>query len=61
VLFIVGKQDSRISAQKLIDQAILPSYSEVHVLDYVGHMGFIEARAETQNAIFHFAKKIYPK
>ncbi len=61
VLFIVGKQDSRIPAQKLIDQAILPSYSEVHVLDYVGHMGFIEARAETQNAIFHFARKIYPK
>jgi pimeloyl-ACP methyl ester carboxylesterase len=61
VLFIIGKQDSRIPAQKILDQAILPSYSEVHVLDYVGHMGFIEARKETTNAILHFAQKIYQR
>lgn len=59
VLFIIGKQDSRIPAQKILDQVILPSYSEIHILDNVGHMGFIEARSETTAAILHFAQKIY--
>lgn len=59
VLFIVGKQDSRIPAKKIIDQAILPARAEVHVLDNVGHMGFIEARKETTDAILYFVSKIY--
>jgi pimeloyl-ACP methyl ester carboxylesterase len=59
VLFIVGKQDSRIPAKTILDQVILPPQSEVHIFDNVGHMGFIEARKETLAAIKHFVEKIY--
>ncbi len=58
VLFILGKQDSRIPFENTINQATLPSTSEILVLDKVGHMGHIEARKKTLKAIEGFAKKI---
>ncbi len=57
VLFIAGKEDSRIPVQNILAQAILPRYSEVLVLGDVGHMGFIEAREQTIEMVRNFAVK----
>jgi len=55
VFFIIGKQDSRIPYNQILTQAVIPSHSEVLLLDDVGHMGYIEAPEKTRNAIRHFA------
>jgi pimeloyl-ACP methyl ester carboxylesterase len=57
VLFIAGKEDSRIPVQNILAQAILPRYSEVLVLGDVGHMGFIEAKEKTMEMVRGFAVK----
>jgi len=54
VLFIIGKQDSRMPYNQLLSQAVLPSHSEVLLLEDVGHMGFIEAPQKTLQALRHF-------
>jgi len=61
VLFIIGKQDTRVSPKTILDQVILPAQSEVHIFDSAGHMGFIEARKETLAAVRHFIEKIYKR
>jgi pimeloyl-ACP methyl ester carboxylesterase len=55
VLFIIGKQDSRIPLDKVISQAMLPSHSEILLLENVGHMGFIEAKEKTLQSLEHFS------
>jgi pimeloyl-ACP methyl ester carboxylesterase len=57
VLFIIGKQDSRMPAQMVLEQAMLPQHSEILLLEGVGHMGFIEAPAITLKALKCFAKR----
>jgi len=57
VLFIIGKQDSRVSMEVLKEQVFLPKHSEALILDKVGHMGFIEARKETLRTLSHFGVK----
>ena len=57
VLFIVGKKDSRIPLGKIKNQMALPKKSESLVLNDVGHMGFIEAKKDTFNAIAKFVTK----
>lgn len=57
VLFIVGKQDSRIPLEKILPQVSLPKHSEALILDNVGHMGFIEARKQTLRTLAHFGIK----
>ena len=57
VLFIIGKQDSRISMDVLKSQIFLPKHSEALILENVGHMGFIEARKETLRTLSHFGVK----
>ncbi|MBK7030270.1 MAG: alpha/beta hydrolase [Bacteroidales bacterium] len=59
VLFIIGKQDSRIPYSQVLAQAVIPAHSEVLLLDHVGHMGYIEAPQITLQAIRHFAMKCY--
>lgn len=59
VLFIVGKNDSRIPMEVIIPQALLPEHSEILLLDHVGHMGFIEASAKTLHAVKGFAERIF--
>ncbi len=61
VLFIAGKEDSRIPVQNIMAQAILPVHSEVLILGGVGHMGFIEARNQTLEVVRCFTKRIYMK
>jgi pimeloyl-ACP methyl ester carboxylesterase len=55
VLFIIGKQDSRMPYTQLIAQVVIPSHSEMLLLENVGHMGFIEASGKTLQALRHFA------
>lgn len=57
VLFIVGKQDSRIPMDKILPQIALPKHSEALILNGVGHMGFIEARKQTLRTLAHFGIK----
>jgi len=59
VLFIIGKQDSRISAKDYFSQIFLPSHSEILVLENVGHNGYIEAFPVTSAAIRHFAQRAF--
>jgi len=57
VLFIVGKQDSRIPIEKILPQTALPKHGESLILEGIGHMGFIEARKQTLRTIAHFGIK----
>lgn len=59
VLFIAGKQDSRIPIDKVMAQAMLPRHSETLILEDVGHMGYIEAKDITLQTIEKFAEKIF--
>lgn len=59
VLFIAGKQDSRIPFSLIMDQALIPAHSEVLLLENVGHMGFLEAPSITMEAIRHFGMRCF--
>ncbi|MCO6499006.1 MAG: alpha/beta hydrolase [Vicingus serpentipes] len=54
VLYIIGKEDNILSYQDLIAQVQLAGQGNHILLDKVGHMGFIEAKAETYKAIKQF-------
>ncbi len=54
VLFIIGKQDPRISFDMAIAQASLPKHSEVLILENVGHMGHIEAKEILKQRLLSF-------
>jgi pimeloyl-ACP methyl ester carboxylesterase len=58
-LFIAGKKDPRIPVQNIMAQAMLPDHSEVLILANVGHMGFVEAKAQTLNMIKGFLVQVY--
>lgn len=55
IQFIIGKNDTRIPMELVVPQTLLPSYSEVTILEGVGHMGFIEERQKTFHAVRSFA------
>lgn len=54
ILFVIGKQDTRMPYNQLFAQAMLPSQSEMLLLEDVGHMGHIEAKETTAKAVEHF-------
>lgn len=54
VLFIVGKMDSAIPAEKSIAQTHLPAVVSIHILEKAGHMGQFEARKATQRYVRQF-------
>jgi pimeloyl-ACP methyl ester carboxylesterase len=58
VLFIIGKNDSKIPMEGIIPQTLLPEHSEMLLLDHVGHMGFIEASGKTYEVIKGFAERM---
>ena len=60
VLFIAGKEDTRIPVQKVMAQAILPAHAEVLLLAGVGHVGFVEAQQKTLEMIRSFAQRVQP-
>ncbi len=57
VMFVVGKQDSRISMENILPQIQLPKHAEALILDGVGHMGFIEAEQLTMQTLEGFVKR----
>ncbi len=57
ILFIIGKQDSKIPFKKIHEQTMLPRLSEVLIMENVGHMSFIEARDLCLSTIECFTKK----
>lgn len=59
VLFIIGKQDSRMPFTQLLSQTALPAHSETLLLDHVGHMGYLEAAGITLAALRHFSLRCY--
>ncbi len=59
VLFISGKQDSRIPLDKTLAQMVLPQHSESLILDNTGHMGFLEQPRKTLSALIGFTKRCY--
>ncbi len=59
VLFIAGKQDSRIPVATILAQAALPHHAEVLTLGGAGHMGFIEERERTLETIRYFARRTF--
>jgi pimeloyl-ACP methyl ester carboxylesterase len=59
VLYIGGKDDSRIPAQKIMSQALLPPHAEVLMLSNVGHMGFVEAPEKTLYVLRDFATRTF--
>lgn len=57
VLFIIGKQDSRIPLDVIMPQLSIAANCEALLLDGVGHMGFIESKNHTRAAIEHFVER----
>ncbi len=57
ILFIVGKEDSRMNLDSLFEQIVIPKYSEILYLRDCGHMGYIEEKEMTVRAIKGFAGK----
>lgn len=54
VLFVYGKNDKRIPIEIAISQAMIPSHSEILLLDHVGHMSFMEEREYVKPRIKNF-------
>jgi pimeloyl-ACP methyl ester carboxylesterase len=59
ILFIAGKQDSKIPVETILQQAALPHHSEVLILGDAGHMGFIEEQEKTLQTIRFFTRKAF--
>ncbi len=54
IMYILGKEDSRIPIDPALKQCALPNRCTVHILGGVGHMGYIEAKEETLHYIKQF-------
>ena len=61
VMFIAGKEDTRIPLEGVAGQIALPSESYSLVLGNVGHMGYIEAKEETLSFVSYFAQSCFSK
>ncbi len=59
VLFVFGKNDSRISLELGVSQALVPHYSEIMILDKVGHMSFMEEREYVRPRLKNFVDTCY--
>jgi hypothetical protein len=56
-MYIIGKEDSRIPTTIAMKQAAIPNRCYITLLGGVGHMGYIEAKEETLNAVKCFAEQ----
>jgi pimeloyl-ACP methyl ester carboxylesterase len=57
VLFVIGKNDSRMPYNKLMAQAMLPTHAEIILLDKVAHMGFLEAPEKIFPVVIDFFRR----
>lgn len=58
VLFVAGKQDTRIPLEKVIEQIALPGHAEALLLEDAGHMGYLEAPEITLGVIRDFNGRV---
>ncbi len=58
ILFILGKEDGRVSYQSALAQASLAQHAEILLLSNCGHMGYIEKSTETLKFIQSFVSNI---
>lgn len=58
VMFIIGKQDTRMPYNQILAQSVIPAHSEILLLEDVAHMGYIEAAAKTLEIIRHFGMRL---
>ncbi len=59
MMFIAGKEDSRVSINAIMAQAIIPNQSQILVLGDCGHMGYIEKKQETLSFVNQFVQTCY--
>lgn len=59
VCFIIGKEDPRTPLNKMLVQIAMPNHSEAMILENCGHMGYIEEKEKTINAIRCFAERCF--
>jgi pimeloyl-ACP methyl ester carboxylesterase len=59
VLFIIGKDDPVINYEAILEQSELPRNSNKLILENTAHMGFIEEKLKTEEAIMDFARTCY--
>jgi pimeloyl-ACP methyl ester carboxylesterase len=57
-LFIVGNRDQGIPVESIHQQVVACNFSEMHILDQVGHMGMYENPGESAIEIMAFLAKI---
>jgi len=58
VLFIIGKKDSKVQMDKILQQIAIPKHGESLILGNAGHMGYIEEKKVTLEAVRCFVKRI---
>lgn len=58
-LFIYGKNDNRLPLYLAVSQALEPHYSEMMILDHVGHMAHLEERDYVKIRIKNFVDTCY--
>lgn len=61
VLYIIGKHDSIIPYETVLKQAESVKRATVLFLENAGHMGFVEEKSATLNAVKIFARKCFRK
>lgn len=54
ILFVYGKNDSRLPLELGLSQAMLPKHSEIMILDNVAHMSHIEERDYVKLRLLNF-------
>lgn len=59
ILFILGKKDTRIPVELALSQAMLPSHSELLLLDNVGHMSHVEKKEIVKRRLYSFLLMCY--
>jgi pimeloyl-ACP methyl ester carboxylesterase len=57
-LQIIGRKDKYISFEEVSMKTILPADSERLILDYAGHMGFMEEKAKAYEGIISFLRNL---
>lgn len=57
IFFIIGKDDSKMSYEKIIAQSMLANHAETMLLSNVGHMGMIESPDTIFPALEHFYER----
>lgn len=59
VLFIAGKQDTRVPFERVLEQITIPKDTTALLLHDIAHMGYLEARDKTIYAVKCFVEGAY--